>query len=217
MVYHLHMLSIPVQHSNVGLWQGQSQDSTVETGAVISSVAQSGKLDGGLGLEAHLRLLGAWTVLCVYPDEGQLFTYPAGLFAICSYASECTPPGHYQRMTYPAPSPPSSPARESFLPPKLPPSLDSWQLRVTHHKHRRFVLSCCLLIKGQVSSCFPLNLSCLLYTIQHTPSAGLHPSDSPHTTTQLFNIFIMSATTVNVKNIAGSTDDKEIRDFFSFW
>lgn len=64
MVYHLHMLSIPVQQSNVGLWQGQSQDSTVETGAVVSSVAQSGKLDGGLGLEAHLRLLGAWTVLC---------------------------------------------------------------------------------------------------------------------------------------------------------
>lgn len=132
----------------------QSQDSTVETGAVVSSVAQSGKLDDGLGLEAKSappRGLDR----AVYPDEGQLFTYPAGLFAICSYASECTPPGHYQRMTYPAPSPPSSPARESFLPPKLPPSLDSWQLRVTHRKHRRFVLSCCLLIKSQVSSYFP--------------------------------------------------------------
>jgi hypothetical protein len=25
------------------------------------------------------------------------------------------------------------------------------------------------------------------------------------------------ATTVNVKNIAAKTDDKEIKDFFSFW
>ena len=42
-----------------------------------------------------------------------------------------------------------------------------------------------------------------------------NPLDSNHTTSS--RKLDTMATTVNVKNIAAKTDDKEIKDFFSFW
>lgn len=44
-----------------------------------------------------------------------------------------------------------------------------------------------------------------------------NPFNVPQFTTNTSNTYKMSATTVDVKNISAKTEDKEIRDFFSFW
>ena len=153
----------------------------------------------------------------VYPGEGELFTYPAGLSPSARLLANTLHLGtNYQRMTYPAPSPHSSPAR-FILAPQVP-SLARF-LAATRNPSQALP-NCSQVLSPHKKP--DIHAFCLeLVVPSHLPhthtSHSLLPSDKPHTTTRLLNIFIMSATTVNVKNIAGSTDDKEIRDFFSFW